>query len=535
MLVPVKARRFAQTLFFSLAMLLFTLCVIELMARLTHHLLFGEGATSSLWRPPQPTASPTRLPEEVLHPSYGFVRGWRFAPLNLMAFEERRQDILLVVLMGGSVAVDVAGELRNALFRHFLESGVGPMPVLIDLSAGGHHQPQQAAVLANTIANGAQFDVVVALDGYNEATGPMAQAAGDFDPTFPDDWVPRSSERKGFHPSFPAHWPSLVAMSPEQMEVVRQLIELRDEERSLRQLDAESVLHKSAVFRVIWRFRLASVERRLALGHHELRGVATGKYRLEVHGPHGKYTGKSFRTVGPRFWYEGSRLIAGLAERHGADYYHFIQPNRHVPNSKPSSADELAMPQSNERDRSSWVVPEGYRQMREYGHLLAEHGVHFFDLSWIFQDRPETLYKDSCCHLNKRGNELLADAMLRRIVGRTSHWASPSLQGDEPPAPLVRNVFDIYRLGTALGYAKTPCSLADTQATFFLHITPVREDDLPSSRSKHGFDNLDFSFARAGTVFDDRCVATVVLPGYPVAKVRTGQGGAAPWDVEFSL
>lgn len=534
MLVPLKARRFAHNLFFSLAMLLFTLCVIELMARVTHHLLFGEGATSSLWRPPQPTAFPTRLSEEVLHPSYGFVRGWRSAPLNLMVFEERRQDILLVALMGGSVAVDVAGELRNALFRHFLESGVGPAPVLMDWSAGGHHQPQQAAILANMIANGAQLDVVVTLDGYNEVTGPMAQAAGDFNPGFPDDWVPRSSEQKGFHSSFPSHWPSLMTMSPEQMEIVRQLLELRDEERILRQLDTESVLRRSAVFRVIWRFRLARVERRLALGHHELKAVATVKYRLEVHGPRERYTGKFLRTVGPRLWYEGSRLIADLAERHDAEYFHFIQPNRHVPNSKPLSADELAM--FDENDASSQSVPEGYRQMREYGHLLAEHGVHFFDLSWIFQDRPETLYRDSCCHLNKRGNELLADAMLRRIVDRTSHWASPSSQGDGPPTPLVRSVFDVFHLGTALGYAKTPCSLADTQATFFLHITPVREDDLPSSRSKHGFDNLDFSFARAGTVFDDRCVATVVLPSYPVAKVRTGQGGGAvPWDVEFSL
>ena len=532
----VKATRFARNLLFSMAMVFLTLGVVELMARLTDHLLFGEGATSSLWRPPQPTAFPMRLSAEVPHPSYGFVRGWRSAPLNLMAFEERRQGILLVVLMGGSVAADVAGELRNALFRHFLESGVGPTPVLMDWTAGGHHQPQQAAVLANMIANGAQFDVVVALDGYNEATGPLAQAAGDFDPTFPDDWVPRSSEQKGFYPSFPAHWPSLMAMSPEQVEVVRQLLELRDEERSLRRLDAESVLRKSAVFRVIWRFRLARVERRLALGHHELRGTAAaGKYRLEVQGPRGRHTGKFFRTVGPRLWYEGSRLIAGLAERHGAEYYHFIQPNRHVHNSKPLSADELAMFASNERDRSPWMVPEGYRQMREYGHRLEKHGVNFFDLSLIYQDRPETLYKDFCCHLNKRGNELLADAMLRRIVGRTSRWASPSLKGDEPPAPLVRSVFDVYRVGTALGYAKTPCAPADTQATFFLHIAPVREDDLPSSRSEHGFDNLDFSFAHAGTVFDDRCVATVLLPSYAVAKVRTGQDGAVPWDVEFSL
>ena len=285
------------------------------------------------------------------------------------------------------------------------------------------------------------------------------------------------------------------------------------------------------MFKVIWRFRLARIERRIAFGHHELEAAAVA-WRLEKHGPRARYTEDALRTVGPQLWYEGSRLIAGLAERHGAEYYHFIQPNRHVPNSKPLSADELAM--FDGRDGSPHVVPEGYRQMRGYGPLLGEDGAHFFDLSWIYQDRAETLYKDFCCHLNKRGNELLADAMLHRIVGRTSHWARASLKREDGHAVRARSVFDVYRLGTALGYAKTPCVPADTQATFFLQVTPVVEADL---HSKHGFDGFDnyFSFAREGTVFGDLCVATVPLPNFPAAKVRTGQDGAVPWNVEFSL
>ena len=509
-----KARRVVKKFLFWLALLLFNLCVIELLAHVTHHLLFDQGVASSLDGLQWDLAVDSRSGRHgwaVLHPVYGFVDDWRLAPLNFMPPEGRREGTLIIALMGGSVAGQVVGELRNALFRHFLESGAGVVPVLVDLSGSAFHQPQQAAVLANMMANGTQFDVVVLLDGYNEAAGPAGQATA------------------GLHPAFPIHWSSLVSMSSEQAQIVRQILELRDEERNLRKLDAESVLGNSAVFRVIWRFRLTRIERRIALGHHELRAAA-GKRGLEKHGPRGRYTEDILPTVGPRLWYESSRLIGGLAERHGAEYYHFIQPNRHVPNSKPLSADELAM--FNEGDASSWAVPEGYRQMREYGHLLGEHGVHFFDLSWIYQDRPETLYKDYCCHLNKRGNELLANAMLRRIVGRTSHWASSSLEGEGGPAVPVRSVFDVYRLGTALGYAKTPCVPADTQATFILQVTPAVRDDLPP---KHGLDNFDFSFARMGTVFGDLCVATVPLPNYTVAHVKTGQDGALPWNVEFSL
>lgn len=534
----VKARRLARNLVFTLAMLLLTLGVIEGMAHLTHRVLFNQSATSPvdidrlgrrfgpLWR------SPTTGTEQgqqghvaavLLHPFYGYVGGRHPAPLDDMPPQERRKGALMVGLFGGSVAKDVVGEFRNALLQHFLELKTGAVPILADLSEGGYHQPQQAVVLANMMANGAQFDVVVLLDGYNEVTGPTQQARSDF------------------HPAFPGLWFSLVSMSAQQAEIVRHLLELRDEEQSLRrQLDTESVLRKSAVFRVVWGFLLARVERRIVLRHQELASPAMTEYRLEKYGPRENYTEDYRRTMGPRFWYDASLLIAGLAERHGAEHYHFIQPNQYVPNSKPFSADELAIFDqafSQGGEHYSKPVLDGYGQMREYGHLLREHGVHLFDLSWIFQDRPETLYRDFCCHFNKRGNELLAAAMLQRIVGESSLLARPSLEGGGPPASLAESTFDIYHLGNALGYVKAPCSSADTQATFFLHVSPVHEDDLPRHRLQHGFDNLDFQFARVGTVFGDRCVATVPLPNYPVARVRTGQGGhegAAAWTVEFS-
>ena len=517
---------------FMAAMLLLTLAVIELMARLTHHVLFDESGQpfevdglarefGSSWRPPIPGDEQMHH-RDMLHPFYGYIRGWLRAPLNVMPPREHRKDAVIVALMGGSVAESVAVELWNALFWHFLESGTGPVPILVDLGSGGYHQPQQGAVLANMIANGAQFDVVILLDGFNDVIFPYIQG------------------HSGVQPTFPLHWRSLVSMATEQRAIVHRLRALRDEERSLlRRFDSVSALQRSAVFRVIWRFRLTDVERRIALGHHELMAAATVEYGLERHGPGGRYTEDYLRTVGARLWYGGSRLIAGLARRHGAEIFHFIQPNQHVPDSKPLSAEELAIfdPPGTGDDPYSVMVPIGYGQMREYGQRLREQGVHFFDLSWIYQDFPESLYMDSCCHLNKRGNELLADAMLHRITSETSLLARPHPQDVRParPVPLVRGGFDIYHLGTALGYTKFPCKPSDTEATFLLHIVPVHEGDLPSYRSNYSFDNMDFDFADRGTVIGGRCVATIPLPHYPVAKVRTGQGGAARWKTEFSL
>ena len=60
---------------------------------------------------------------------------------------------------------------------------------------------------------------------------------------------------------------------------------------------------------------------------------------------------------------------------------------------------------------------------------------------------------------------------------------------------------------------------------FFLHITPVDENDLPDAVKENGFENLDFDFENR--VFDPgpdlRQIAMVELPRYPIAVIETGQ------------
>jgi hypothetical protein len=42
-------------------------------------------------------------------------------------------------------------------------------------------------------------------------------------------------------------------------------------------------------------------------------------------------------------------------------------------------------------------------------------GIRFIDLSRVFADHPEPLYVDSCCHVDVRGNTIVADAMFETI------------------------------------------------------------------------------------------------------------------------
>ena len=104
--------------------------------------------------------------------------------------------------------------------------------------------------------------------------------------------------------------------------------------------------------------------------------------------------------------------------------------------------------------------------------------------------------------------------------------------------PVAQSDFDLYRRGKSLVYLKEPCAEGDTDARFFLHITPANPSDLPTDGRERGFANLDFRFADHGAYAGDKCVAKRELPDYQIARIRTGQNATASggeWRADINL
>ena len=97
--------------------------------------------------------------------------------------------------------------------------------------------------------------------------------------------------------------------------------------------------------------------------------------------------------------------------------------------------------------------------------------------------------------------------------------------------PAARSDFALYLQDNRLVYGRESCAAGDTAAGFFLHIVPEDAAVLPAERQAAGFDNWDFPFDRWGGHFDGQCLASVPLPGYPIAAIRTGQAGI--WAVDI--
>lgn len=60
-------------------------------------------------------------------------------------------------------------------------------------------------------------------------------------------------------------------------------------------------------------------------------------------------------------------------------------------------------------------VERGYPLLIKEGAWLRAHGVNFHDLTMMFADNNEVLYRDKCCHVNKKGYRLVIQHILQEI------------------------------------------------------------------------------------------------------------------------
>ena len=524
-------------------MLLLTLLALEGMARIAYYAASGQGygggprelpadADSPLL-PADYRANPDFDPQRIRHPFYGFTDRRPGHALNRMPPRQRRADTVVIGLLGGSVAEKVQPFLQDALTRWFAANNLPRQPATLNLAVAAGKQPQQVIIVVNSLQLGGEFDLIVNMDGFNELVGSAGHNVG-----------------VGVFPFFPTQWHNRVGLTAEEVLLAGSIGLLRQEQARLARDAAASPLRRSAVFGLIYRYRQERVARQIVQQNRELAATEAG-YILEKHGPRSwpKKDDDELLPAAARVWYRNSIILARLAELAGADYYHFLQPNQYVPDAKPLSPAELDSAYERQ-GQTDTVVKQGYPLLQRFNRSLQDRGVNYFDLTGIFADHPETLYVDTCCHLNERGYELLAAAMVQRLepalrrLGRETP-PRPVSELDDARRPAVADAlpvapdFRVYLADDQQGiqYVRADCAPADTEAAFFLHLTPRALADLPPDRQEFGFDSLDFNFYTAGGEFQrGQCVVQIPLPAYPLAYLRTGQYVADVgeiWVAEF--
>jgi len=118
-------------------------------------------------------------------------------------------------------------------------------------------------------------------------------------------------------------------------------------------------------------------------------------------------------------WLRSSWLINNMAKDGGYEYYHFLQPNQYYEGSKRLTRKEKRIAYSaNHMYRKSVII--GYPMLIERGMILVNNNIKFFDTTMIFANIAGTIYRDTCCHYNKQGSEILAEMVIQKIKENTN-------------------------------------------------------------------------------------------------------------------
>lgn len=353
--------------------------------------------------------------EEALHPYTGYVRshtqsrGGAHVPRESLGFEtddpvrKREPGKLIVAVVGGSVAQGVLGfgleDFRSALAE--LGALDGLEPVFLNLAMGGYKQPQQLFSLTYLLSLGAEFDVVINVDGFNEVAlhEPSNGAAGVF-PAYPRNWKNRA----------------LAAPDPESRRTLGEMVYVKAERADLALAHASAPLKYSLLANLVWRWRDRSLEERQTALGEAVRHQRQGGMPFSATGPEWEFADDDALYAHlAGLWREGSLQLHRLCEANGATYLHFLQPNQYVPDSKPMGEKELAVAFREDHTYRPGAV-KGYPHLRREGEQLRARGVNFHDLTELFVDHPEPLYKDDCCHLNFQGQALLTRAIAAALA-----------------------------------------------------------------------------------------------------------------------
>lgn len=365
----------------------------------------------------------TDQPLEVGHPYLGWTRnppahhrfrfeGREYLPNDFGLMDEaspirkRSPEKIIVAVTGGSVAWQMSATGGDAFLQELRRQPrfQGKKLELVRLALDGYKQPQQLILLTFLLSLGAEFDILVNIDGLNEtALHPAENALSGTFPPYPRAWKLRQTE----------------SVPLQDMQLKARYIASIARRRDRSQWYSGLPFQNTATVNFFW----LSIHQRLL--HEEMvwnvellnRRLAAPNYQLV--GP-----SQSFRDDDEMFdylvayWAQCSRQMERVCRANSIEYHHVLPPNQHLAGSKPQmnpeeQATALRVSAINQ------AAQKAYPLLVQKGRELAAEGLRFHDLTALFATVAEPIYVDNCCHYNPTGSQRLAAAVAKSVANST--------------------------------------------------------------------------------------------------------------------
>jgi hypothetical protein len=270
-------------------------------------------------------------------------------------------------------------------------------------AVAGYEQPQSLLALSYLLSLGTHFDLVILLDGFNEVALPI-----------------RDNVFTGVFPFFPRSWGQRVAnldLATGTRALIGELAYLNERRGAWASWLADSPLRSSSTATLLWILYDRRLESRIVEARVSLSERRAGEpFDYLATGP--RWPSSDIPALYEdlaQMWKRSALAMHALCKENDIPFFVFLQPNQYLPESKPMGPEERGVAILDQQPFAE-SVRVGCPLLRRAGHELRLRGIHFTDLTQVFADVREPIYIDNCCHVGKRGNEILADAMSDAII-----------------------------------------------------------------------------------------------------------------------
>lgn len=348
-----------------------------------------------------------------LHPYFGFICPPAYADLP---FKRTSKDQFIIGIFGGSVARRF---YMYEVVHHVLANALQPLPqfqgkeiVILKFANPAHKQPQQLLTLSYYLSIGQELDMVINIDGFNELA------------------VSYLNDKAGVEVSMPngivvAPLISLAnkEMAPEDLALSLEVLQLKKNVKQTANRLRRCRLSTAYMLRWIQARHflnqyLAKSERLNQMKRQE--GKDSLVYLKRVENPLGDPEVFE-RTLD--VWRNSSVAMNDLLAARKIPYFEFIQPNQYYATRRQFSAEEEKIAF---HDASPFKEPtiKGYPRLLARIDSVRDAGVIVFNAVNVFDETPDIVYMDSCCHYSDKGNEVFSRYVGQSLVTLLS--ASPA-------------------------------------------------------------------------------------------------------------
>lgn len=349
-----------------------------------------------------------------LHPFFGYTMPPNRAGMNNFGFNcrlslpyiKKKQEVVIGIF-GGSVTegfyLNGCDSLTNQLHKNpaFKDKDF----VFINFALGGFKQPQQLQILAYFLSLGQHFDMVILIDGFNEAVYCANNARLNVDISMPSaqhflplrDLIDQQS------------------LTRARLQTLGHIVTLQEKINDRHKKMKRAWLAFVYYWHFFWEKRLSHQYNQAILKFDSQITPARGEESLM----NIKYTilPNKLPLIQERsaaFWARSALTMNNMLAGFHIPFFHFLQPNQYF-SQKKFSAEERNQALSSDLPYQ-FLVSKAYPYFLKQIVELQKSGVNSYDATAIFDSDNGTIYSDQCCHYNKRGYEIFAGFISSRIL-----------------------------------------------------------------------------------------------------------------------